>query len=788
MAGRRRRASTSSVESESESDARWRQESSVVRSIPKDKPSDDWPIFELANAIVLGKDGQTIENALHVEKMGPFIVRGHLVIDEPSQKTHQIRKSTLYSIGESDDHRPLIWVSGQGGWYEIDPCRAYRPVYNKMCEATTMYYTLLDIYNERPSKKIKKGKNPTLMDELGPVFHKYAARIGDGSTFEEVVARAREHASFFVDRLSQNDGIFDWTTTAFYKWIKSEHAERENNATASETKQQRSYPSHPSEAQNSSRENARALSRSSSVDVTDGNISQTGRIKRGLARSATPRIVDKHAAQPDTQPSASAADVTARSVVPLYEWSDKDNSPTSPLQSVLATFADCFDALAPSKRGMTLSGTLTRLYFNYTFPTYKDARVGSYKRPVQEWIHYYSKALLHVLDERYRRHEIYTELQELAKTELELLAYKPLEFPPKVITPRKSQPRKGTAGQTPSTPIQTLNNHNYSGSDSPRPMGKRPTRTPGKSSLRPRVPKKRPRNEYESDSPGGSEAPGHARKSHYFDNGEFLDYGMDMDNVQPLDPGDENDADDDIIDPDAQERYDLEPIRLVIRAEKIPESSPRGPDDTWACDQEDCDYIVRGADQEDCQDRIRQHFRDHEQQLTRVNLAMSEGARGHMPIKYAYFPPFLILIYFQSPHCPPPPSRPVISSSYPTSSSAHPLSYPVPPLPLPLPSATPASPRSLFRDIPSPDLSGTSRDRSRALVERFNCNPSPSLPNPHTTTTTTTGNLTHSQSPTRQDQAHSRRSDGSANPADQEEVDSVTLCSDSDGTEHHPPT
>lgn len=78
----------------------------------------------------------------------------------------------LYSIGESEDGRPLIWVSGQGGWYEIDPCRAYKPMYNKMCEATTMYYTLLDIYTENPPKKHKKGKTPTIMEELGPIFLK----------------------------------------------------------------------------------------------------------------------------------------------------------------------------------------------------------------------------------------------------------------------------------------------------------------------------------------------------------------------------------------------------------------------------------------------------------------------------------------------------------------------------------------------------------------------------------------------------------------------------------------
>lgn len=84
----------------------------------------------------------------------------------------EIRSSVLYSIGESEDGRPLIWVSGQGGWYEIEPCRAYKPIYAKMCEATTMYYTLLDIYTEQSSGKAKKSQATTIMEELGPVFHK----------------------------------------------------------------------------------------------------------------------------------------------------------------------------------------------------------------------------------------------------------------------------------------------------------------------------------------------------------------------------------------------------------------------------------------------------------------------------------------------------------------------------------------------------------------------------------------------------------------------------------------
>ncbi|KAG5989251.1 hypothetical protein E4U43_004535 [Claviceps pusilla] len=656
MTGRSRRASTSSVESECESDIRWRQESSVLRTISKDQTPDDWPIFELANAIVLDKDGQRMENALLVGKRGPFIVRGHLIIDDPSQKSHlimrvrtstplEIRRSMLYSIGESEDGRPLIWVSGQGGWYEIDPCRAYKPMYNKMCEATTMYYTLLDIYTENPPKKHKKGKTPTIMEELGPIFLKYVARIGDGSTIEEVIARAREHAVFFINKLSQNDTSLDWSTTAFYKWIFSEFAEQHENTSTISTSDPLSQPQ-PQQPHPLNAENAQAGNDSSttSINAADSHVPQGLRGERTKARSSTPKTIDKPAPspRPPAQPpvphaSAAAAAAAHHSIIPLHEPSPGDDAPDSPLQLALSALTGIFDALASGRNGITLTTTLTRLYFSHSFPNFRDGRVGSYKRPVEEYIHYYSRALLPLLDEKYQQHEIYSQLQRLANTELKLVCYKPSDFPVIIYT-RNSQPRKGPTGNAPSTPTETSNRHipNDSTGESPRPMGKRPTRTPGKSSVQPisRAPKKRLRNEFETDhNPDSNSAAGHTKKSHYFDNGDLVDQDTDMDDIQPVDSADENDVDD-VIDQSTQDRYGLEPIKLVIRAEKIPESSPRGPDDTWTCDQEGCDYIVRGSSEEDCRDRIQQHFRDHEQQLTRVNLAMTEGARGHMPINH----------------------------------------------------------------------------------------------------------------------------------------------------------
>ncbi|KAK2595789.1 hypothetical protein QQS21_006552 [Conoideocrella luteorostrata] len=761
MPGHRPRASTSSVESVDESETRWRQETSVVRSVPTDTPSDDWPIFELANAAVLNKDGQTFENALQVGLKGPFIVRGDLIIDDPIQKSHlimrvrstmplEIRRSALYSIGESKNGRPLIWVSGQGGWYEIEPCRAYKPMYNKMCEATTMYYCILDIYTENPPKKTKKAKNCTLVDELA----QYAARIGDGSTFEEVMMRANEHAAFFIDKFANNDGL-DWTATAFYKWIKSENVELWKQVyEAQERARQQPYES---DVNNSSRVKGRSSSVKSSsvVDVIDDAIPAQNQNQRKARRSksTTPRTIKRATPESITRP---AAPDEPPAVVQHYTWTPQDNDRKSPFRSILDPFEDLFQSLASKKNGMTLSSTLSQLYFSYSFLTYKDGSVGAYKQPVKEILHYYSRALLQVLGRQYRDHEIYGELQGMARTEFRPRLYKPHDFP-FFLTARKSQPKKPSTGNLPSLPI--LIDDGPSASDTPKPRGKYPARTPGKSSLRPvsRAPKKRLRDEFERDHPNSASSPA-GKKSLYFGDDDSLD--RDMDDITGIDSEEDSDDDNDSLNRsrDKADPYDLEPIKLVIRAEKMPTSSPRGPHNTWTCEQEGCDYIVRGGDEQDCQTRIRQHFQEHEQQLKRVNLAMSEAARGHMSVKYAYFPPFLILVYFEPP----------------LSDPENFLVYPSPPLHLPPSLDTSAPPMSsLFKDVIRPPyLSGLARDNFSAIVESFRRTQHP--------VSDRIGSLTCLQSFTRQDQTDTRQGGCAAadGEVDKEEVDSVTLCSE----------
>lgn len=49
----------------------------------------DWQSFELTDALILNKDGKTIENALDVILNGPFIVRGRLMVETDEQRTQR---------------------------------------------------------------------------------------------------------------------------------------------------------------------------------------------------------------------------------------------------------------------------------------------------------------------------------------------------------------------------------------------------------------------------------------------------------------------------------------------------------------------------------------------------------------------------------------------------------------------------------------------------------------------------------------------------------------------------
>ncbi|PNY24969.1 Uncharacterized protein TCAP_05090 [Tolypocladium capitatum] len=638
MAGRKRRASTSSVESVDESQIRWRQEHSVVRSVLKGVPSDDWPIFELRDAFVLNQDGETLENALHVGIRGPYIVRGILIIDDPLQRSHllmrvrastplEIRKCVAFSIGESPDGSPLIWLSGNGGWYEINPSPAYRPIYKKMCEATTLYYNLVDIYNSRRLPKKPKKSRSGWMGELSEIFLRYAARVGDGCTFDEVTERCNEHAGFFISQFAQQDTLLDWQSTAFYRWLTTERADlvRQMENVNENPLKHSPIPS----AQDLS---PRPRERTTTPVLKSASEEATGR---------PPDVLPKRRWRGSSSVAPAAADTSTPGAEPRVVPRSGKESPKevaqlpdlaavaddSPFRSVFKAMEEAYDALITTKKGVKTNSLLNKIYFTYRFPNYKDGTSGCHKVPVQEILHYYSTALLRNLDKaKYGELEVWPYLQQLSETEFCPLAYKLSDFPIKLV-PRKSMPRQSKNDVLQPEAGPAARNEGDAATDSSAaPRGKtlkRPGRKPGrKSSLRPAIlPKKRARSQFESESE--SEASG-LKNSHYFSDG---------DDVMEDAPEAESPRDGEAITNHQSAAPGNEPIKILIRAEKIPSTVPHGPDDTWTCDQDGCDYIVRSADDDECQARIREHFHDHQQQIERVSLTITES-RGHLPINH----------------------------------------------------------------------------------------------------------------------------------------------------------
>ncbi|EGR52547.1 uncharacterized protein TRIREDRAFT_74397 [Trichoderma reesei QM6a] len=581
MSGRRRRASTSSVETVDGDRIHWLQEVSVVRSQPKDVSKDLYPCFELRDATVYDMNGESLENALNVVVRGPYIVRGHLIIDDPSQKSHiilprprastpiEIRHCISYSIGE-DEARPVVWVLGRGGWYEINPSEAYRPIFNKMCEATTMYYSLVDIYTSEKFRRTPVRAHANSLEALREDFLQDVVR-----KTELALKNPRKPVSPARDMAS------------------------------------------PAPSHRPSTRNTRSLS--NEIDADTVQLSKRPKPSPQVDM-ASPGAAAHRPAIPT--PSAEAT------------MSPAANDET-PFASVFNAIERLYEERRGAKKGITATNAANGLYFHYKFPNYKDGSPGSHRVPVEEVLHYYAAALLQTLDRaKYQPHGFYTYLEELAAKPFTPRALKSSDFPYR-LEPRKTIVRASKkvalgSGDPESSP---RDDGTAGSSDPPRHAGKtvkRPGRQPGKTSaLRISAYKKRPYADIGDESDQDSEASG-VKRSHYFSDRDDEEEEEDTTMQDSADASASRDAGL-VVQPPSE---DAEPIQILIRAEKIPSTIPRGPDDTWNCDQDGCDYIVRGGDAQACQVRIQKHFEEHDEQSKRLNLAVTESTRGHMPINH----------------------------------------------------------------------------------------------------------------------------------------------------------
>lgn len=636
MTGRTRRGSTSSVETvKNDTSVQWCQEASVLRSVPKTEPSDGWPIFQLRDAIVLNRDNTTIENALHIVPNGPFIVRGylHFTADEKrfvlvrgrSPIPIEIRHCLLYSVGETEDGSPQIWVSGRAGWFEISPCSRYQATYDTMCQATTLYYNIMDTIeemNEKPQRS-KKSKSPSQKDVLASIFHKYAASVGDGSTFDDVVDRCNKHAIFLISQFMQDEGGLQWKSTVFYRWMKLHNGplfEKIDKAKKNPRQRTRSPSFIEPPPRVSTSLSRTSLSRKSEsieeIEESASNAPNT-RLKHRSTSAAAPQTVipmhPRRSEHPATPPPLSPAPVAT----------DGD----SPFQTVLTALEKSFGSISPGKTGVKVSQLLNKLYFTYKFPTYRDSTSGSHKRPVEEVLHYNATALLEAIDhEKYKNGEVYDWLVVLSKTAFVPVALRADAIPYRIILrePRPFQHRK------PEMRLEPAQEVTRTPSPATPRMGKRPGRPVGsKSSLRPVQSTNKRSRALDGDDTDTESAAKRLNFSSDQDGDETMGDAKSEELDSILQINDSSDASSENEDIDDETK----PVKLGILAEKLPDPMPTGYQGTWVCDQPDCDFIARGGGEDELDDRISAHLQEHEQLVDRMQLAVAES-RGLLPINH----------------------------------------------------------------------------------------------------------------------------------------------------------
>ncbi|KAI0011217.1 hypothetical protein F4779DRAFT_574754 [Xylariaceae sp. FL0662B] len=668
MAGRRRRAaSASTVATVDESTIIYYKESAVLKPVSTRVHPDDWPCFLLADATVYHRDG-TLANLLHVDLEGPFIVRGRVEIERDQDRflvsrqgktrSHyiQIQNTVSFSIGLKDEGLPMpvIWASGEAGWYEMIPSDRYKATCDTMFQGISLHYAILDQYEEALAKlhRKKKNRNKTIQDvklDLDNVLFRYAVTVGDGITLSEAYQRCADQAIFILSHFPKG--------TAFYNWIAGQFPELvQKLATKGSTDSKKlTMPEsgplvaalHPPRGKSSSLEaidgkkrsqsssNSAARSARSS-EKTDAEVIEVSsdeqpsqRVKATRNKRKSPLDLESESAERSDAMMVDALDKIPSNSRTTHEQVGMDsNSGINPSVSVL------LETLEDIRKGMweqfetgkqkkhpdevTPSSWHTKLYLECSIKKYTGAA---------EICQYYARDLMRLLSPEWHQSRLYEWLKENRNTK------------PKFENVTEEDAKKVVRRQKKMTQT-TAREGDRAAMDSKQPSadrgGKQPRRgrPSGKAAgLRPSIGSKK-RLYHESDFEDDEVDPHEdgtmkrtAKRSRYFTDEEQDDA---QDTASSLDSDEQ------------AEKPDAPLTRVVVRAEKIPSMTPKGPNKTWTCEEPDCGYVVRAADQEEGQNLISEHYEAHEKDaqdeaeqaaLSRVNLAVQE-AQGCMPINH----------------------------------------------------------------------------------------------------------------------------------------------------------
>ncbi|CAJ2508176.1 Uu.00g093620.m01.CDS01 [Anthostomella pinea] len=665
MAGRRRRAASTSTVATVDDDAiQYYKENTVIKPAKNSTHTDDWPCFLLADATVYHRDG-TLANLLHVDLEGPFIIRGRVEIERDQErflvnrqsKTKsawiQIQSTVSFSIGLKDDGLsvPVLWASGEAGWYEIIPSDRYMAVCDTMFQGISLHYAILDQYDEALVKLYKKKKNrrKTIHNvslPLDEVLFKYALTVGDGITLPEAHQRLQDQAIFLLSHFPKDTEFHNYLRGKFPD-LRQRLTEKESN----ESKQNKATGPSPLEASiYPTRE------KSSSLDIANGKKKEKLPVRSLATRSTrSSETIEVAIIEPkDNQRTLAPKPVRATRNSPLVADEKADiimiDAPEAKPQSVMMTHAQrptaasssitevkssgdvLVEALQDSRRNvlevlkegkqrkhpddMTVKSWQTKIY--------QECNIKPYEA-LHEVCLYHARDFVRLLGPDWHNTQFYKWAKANVDTPPKLTLV--TEDAVKRIARRVRKPRpgarieQGAKENTQPEAAERQGNQPHRG----RPSGKAAGLRPSLGS------KKRLRTETGFDDDMDVDEDGvpmrTSKKSRLLADGE-------MDEVHDGTPSGDDEQ---------PESKDAPATKLVIRAEKLPSSTPQGPNQTWTCEEPDCGFVVRAADAEEGQNLITAHFDQHEKEardvaeeaaLSRVNLALQESRSGHMPINH----------------------------------------------------------------------------------------------------------------------------------------------------------
>ncbi|KAI0977052.1 hypothetical protein F4678DRAFT_411638 [Xylaria arbuscula] len=683
MARRRRRAAPTRP-IEYEATAQHYTEASVLKPVGPSTHTDDWPCFLLSDATVHLRDG-TLTNQLDVDMYGPFVVRGRLELEKDNERYLvnrnmkaktlwiQIESSQSFSVGAKDDtlSAPVVWASGKAGWFEIVPSPCYQRICDEMFQAVRLHYSLLDQYEEALEKlqKSRKKKRATMADvsiEIDELLFQYALRAGDGLTLPEAYELLDKHSIFLLSHFPKDTSIYNHLANghpvtrqnlvnkgpkhprliaylnqpcALEAHDYSHRDESSSRETVDERKRGKGRP------KKSISRTTRASETSDSKDIVDvpknsheAHQSRSARLKKRSPTGIPPTGDDVVMTDPSSNNIASSETSRDRRVDVHGDNSTMELNSTPEAKSSAHVLADALEdvkrhmlqLIREGKQKKPLSQITTK---GWQTKVYLECNIKQYNS-VGEIFQYHARDLVQRLGPEWHDTQIYQWAKANASKPPTLTLI--TETDVNQIVRRVKKSTRTAQSEKVTNEKEQLVIREYAGKQTPknRPSGKVAGLRPSTGS------KKRLRYDADFEDDMDLDENGSLRKkskkSHYFNEDDDED---EDDNNGSVD-GDEEESSGESR---SHAEKDTIPVtQLVIRAEKLPSTQPQGPNQTWTCDEPDCNYVVRAAHEDEGQKLISTHFEEHEKEaqdeaqekaLNRVNLAVQESG-GHLPINH----------------------------------------------------------------------------------------------------------------------------------------------------------